>query len=528
MFSYLKNPKLTHFNLHKSALILILALSLIYRLVTLDYPLLNSESHRDYLVARHIVKYHELPQTGPCCAFSSSFGNLRETPIYFYFLALFVAIKENIIFLQAVNLFLQLIPIVAIYVIASKFYGKTVALISTILYSFSLEAFKQATFVWQPHIMQVFLYLAYVSLLFSYLKKSYLGVLAGIFFFIFASSLHPPALGIAPAFLLVVLLILANQKRPPYFYFLAATFAAVLTLVLYAPLIFYLSEGQNNQSYLRLLTSPGTFLNLNPYKILGNFWDSATILFKSLATPFEKTLKLWDWLLIFPPLIFAALYLKNHDHLKKEQKLPLLVTTFAIVQFLAITSLLKATIWYFYLVPIFGFFIITIALVIDQLKYPLKFAGYLWIALMLINFFSFYQITTPLKNATATDLATEAIISQVQTIQKKELYSEPDFFQIKVYGAGIESPQTADLVFWVPLEEKLDKRFVKITDIANSYRIINSDKYLFLVCHSHLYKIELQNECLGPFSNDFQSYTILENIYKNDPFSIFLTKKASD
>ena len=55
---------------HHRLALLILCFAFLYRLLYFDYPLINTESHRDYVIAQHILGSHDFPQTGPCCIFN--------------------------------------------------------------------------------------------------------------------------------------------------------------------------------------------------------------------------------------------------------------------------------------------------------------------------------------------------------------------------------------------------------------------------------------------------------------------------
>lgn len=88
--------------------------------------------YRDFLVANHIVRYGEIPLTGP----DNKFGSTLSSPFYFYFLAMFLLINDNIVFLGVINIFLQFFLLILVYFLARNLFGEDVAIIAVLLVSF--------------------------------------------------------------------------------------------------------------------------------------------------------------------------------------------------------------------------------------------------------------------------------------------------------------------------------------------------------------------------------------------------------
>ena len=81
----------------KILLAVIITLAFLYRLLYLDYPLINTEPQRDYLIAQHILTYQDFPEAGPCCIFNGSYAPYRHPVAYYYLLAGLLAINQNFI-----------------------------------------------------------------------------------------------------------------------------------------------------------------------------------------------------------------------------------------------------------------------------------------------------------------------------------------------------------------------------------------------------------------------------------------------
>src|SRR3989338_10926533 len=117
------NPKLIIF-------LFILLLAFILRLQRFDFPLSYvfawGDGTRDYLVADHIIRYQELPLLGPYNLLYEQ--GMRNSPLYFYFLALLLMPFNHILTLTAVNIVLQMGVIVLVYFITKRIFDESSAL----------------------------------------------------------------------------------------------------------------------------------------------------------------------------------------------------------------------------------------------------------------------------------------------------------------------------------------------------------------------------------------------------------------
>lgn len=131
---------------HEILLVLILCVALLLRLYGFQdrHYSYQSDYNRDYLVAHHIVAYHEFPLTGT----DNQFGSRGDSPVYFYLLALPLLIKDDIIFLGLLNILLQLGALVVVYILARSMFGKPVGLIALAFFGLSQSIADQSNFVW--------------------------------------------------------------------------------------------------------------------------------------------------------------------------------------------------------------------------------------------------------------------------------------------------------------------------------------------------------------------------------------------
>lgn len=501
--------------MHKPTIIfiLILLVSFIIRLNNFDYPLLNGEAHRDYLVGRHIIKYQEFPLTGPCCLWNSTFGLVRNSPTYYYLIAAILSIKDDILFLGAVNITLQLLTITIVYLLAKSLFGPDVALISAILFSTSYEIMRQSLFFWQPHAMHPFILTSFLFLLLAWVKSNYRLLLTSIFFFFFAASLHNSVYAALPTFALLIFYILKRQKKSIIYYLSVLGVSLTTFLLLYFPWFIHATGGKETEAILRF--SYGPLFVLSPAEFLNGFITTTGVFFKSfLFSPY----------IIFLMLIGLLLYfVLQKDRLKRYYFSILLIAT---IQFLLVASIFKSTFWSFYLTPVFGLFIILVAETINTVlsRNTLLKVAKVALIILLVKVFSFdfayFYSGPPLKNERGINAGVQAIKSEVQNISL-------DSFRFKVYAGGIESLPTADLPFWSLLEKDLNRKFIRVVDSANSYELINRDDYIFVVCQSYPSRIRVDRDCLGPFFKEKNNYRLVKAVFNQEPFLIYLTSSYS-
>ena len=144
---------------------LLLLISFLLGLLRLEPPHAHT-SHwgdrtRDYLIAHYIVHDGERPLLGYQ-------GGRASSPLYYYMLAGFLNLKDSVFFLGIVNIFFHIATIFLIYLVTKSLFGPLKALLSSTLFAAIPAVFQRTEFVFQPHQMQPFGYLALFLLILSY------------------------------------------------------------------------------------------------------------------------------------------------------------------------------------------------------------------------------------------------------------------------------------------------------------------------------------------------------------------------
>jgi len=493
----------------KILLLIIIVLAFLYRLVSLDYPLINTEPQRDYLIAQHILAYQDLPEKGPCCIFNGSYAPYRHPVIYYYLLAGILAINQNFMFLIFVNFFLQIIPPIVIFVLASRFFSYNTGLLAIFFYGFHQAIYKNALFFWQPHLKLPFLYGSFLALFLFYRTNRYWLLTISILLFFISTAIHLSVMATAPFWFIALFFILRSRKQSSIkLYLLTFLLACIGLLVMLKgvsleifnnPLL--LIHGSIVDYGQSLVTNASVYLN----SLYGNGTEISTV----------------GIFLLILNFVFLILYLRQKEHGLRKLYVTILIGIIAV--FIAGISLLKATIWHFYLSPLYGISMIVFAETIAMQKYRLvKVLVVLWIVIFIGQFFFYYPpVIKFFSNAKDIDLVANVLVKEIKDIQRQKNYPQPNFFLIQVYAQGVETPTIEDLAFWLPLEQKLQRKFIQVNDETSSFKRLNSSYYIYIVCQSFAKRINVSKDCLEPFKKDFSGYKINRVIYEKQPFTIY-------
>lgn len=475
--------------------LIILLFSLLVRIPRFDFPLSYTffwgDGTRDFLIANHILKYHEIPLVGPFNLLNEA--GIQNSPIYFYLLSLFLIPFNNILTLSLVNIFFQLTVIVLIYKITKKIFDYPTALIAILLFSFNPEVVKQADFVWQPYLMLPF---ALLALYLKFKSRNFISLII----LCFAGVLHNSAFCWLPLFFL-------SQKKPAKYYIGGFTVICLTLLILYLPLIiFYLQNSfpsftLNMPALASSLTTYFSNLSLNLSELLRAFYLN-NILALFLLVGFFITLRkdsnkgrqlLFILLLFITPIIFASFFNKIRLHyiILSFVLLPILVAK--------ITATFK---------PVLRFIIILLLLIIIS--------G---------NFAYFKDIKKPLGNQDKINYLTSQIVSELNDVKQKKGFSDYSFFQVTSYSKSqkILPYPVLDTVLLVSLEDRLSKKLTAVSDQSPYNHIqINRQDYILVSCFGFASDEE---DCLKQFKINFPAYNISKMIYNdNQSISIHLAK----
>lgn len=505
------------FKLLTVAFLILVTLSLVVRLQRLDFPLSYGfswgDGTRDYLVANHILNYRELPNVGPFNLLYDS--GIRNPPLYFYFLALFLIPFNNILMLGFVNILLQIGVIILIFFTCKKLFGFLTGLTATAFFSFNPEVLHQSDFIWQPNLMQFFAYLALLLIVYFYFERKYLFLILSTVSLVVAFVLHNSAFPWIWPFLIIAYLLSKKQKK--LFTFLGTIFVFIILLSLfYLPSAIFLI--QNNQ-LLHTNSSDLVFsyagLNIPVY--VQNINQYLTNLY-SYSLEFLKAFNINNWWIILILILTLSYFFKSKD--SKNTKVFVILLFILLILPLVFASFFNK-IKLHYLTLSFGVLAIFLSKILTSLpKFKLLSVVLVFLLFKNLSFdFEFlYLPHTPFANLRLMDQISQSITTEV-----RGQYS----FQVKSYAqeeeVTFEYPVLSTLLL-VPLEEKLKQKMTKVSDFSpyNHIQTGGSD-YLLLTCHSFTKKSNIR-ACLETFKAQYPNYDILKSLHEGFPISVFLAK----
>lgn len=515
------------FDIYDIAFVFLLAISTIARIYIFDHPLAagGGEGSRDYLIAQHIIKYREFPLTGP----STIIHRLLSSPLYYYFISLFLIIKDSFMFLVATFILFQIFTIFLIYKIAKKI-NPLSALIAVAIFSFSIEILSQSNRIWPYYAMQLFVNTGFFLLLLSYLKRNYILLLLSIFCIVFASTINHTAFAVLPLFLATTFYILRQQNKR-FRHYLGIVFAVIGPLFLFflPPFTFIIKKGlfdgvvsllwgQGVRGFIFVQSIPDFFRNIfaTLSALIANF-------------PFAEHG-------MFSPVInsalTAALIFSGTVYFFKKrtpQKKYVIVMLLFIIQQIVFISLLSEARTHLYLIPVLGLFAILASEIINSAFSKNVFLTSAKIILVIVlvgtlytNFYLFSNESTPAENLSIVSSASNALAEEIKTIREEKYFSDINFFQIRSFRTG--NLAAANEILWVPLEKKFNRKFTEISGKGSKYKETNSKDYIFLACYDRGEHYDRET-CKSHFLKLYKNYEIVKEVFSSRALSIYESKK---
>lgn len=495
-------------------LLVVLFFSLWIRVNNFEYPLYNHETSRDYLVASHIANYGEIPILGP---HNGGLDLAINSPVYYYFLSAFLLIWDDLLFLEAVNIALQMVAIAAVYFLGRVLFSAGAGFIAALLFASSYTILAESYSLWQPYIMLPFLNLAFLLLAVSQRTRRFWPAVAGGFLAVLAGALHISALGVLPVYWILQSLVFKSHKRSVVT--LANAFLAqlIFLLLLYSPVVYHhLTNPVRGESLISKFEA-------SPVSVFANFSNNLEVFFEAFFINQEYLFL--PYLAVFAAAVVTYLLQRRYESISK---LSLVLGVVTILWVAILTAFLKAPIFGYYFIPVFGFLMIIVAELIAKFSQRAlsTFVIGIVVVVFLVKTFSFgfdfdrHKITTNAQYQ--IDTMTGAMVREIREIKSGDHRENLDFFLIFVLERGDLNP--VDALFWVPLEEQLDTKLVSVSNSSNSYSAANSDDYMFLVCK--LFLQDEQRDCIKAYiKRTSNAYELVDNIYNRYPFAIHFLKK---
>lgn len=226
---------------------------------------------RDVYIIRDLFRHGNLFFIGP----QTSIGNMYLGPWFYYLIAPSLLISNfnpvgPAVFIALINLG----TIYLIYLIAQKWFSKSIGLTAAFLFAISPVVIKYSNFIWNPNIMPFFALLFIYFFFEGLFNQKYRFFILASFSFIMVLNSHYLGLALLPLpgiYWLLKLVNLIKNKSNQLKPFLTNTFLAffVFFLSLIPQILFDIKhQGQNIKALINFFTYRETTVNIKLYKAI--------------------------------------------------------------------------------------------------------------------------------------------------------------------------------------------------------------------------------------------------------------------
>lgn len=451
---------------------------------------------RDYLVASHIVKYHEFPKNGPI---STYFALFRSTPSYYYVLSLALLAHNSILFLGIFNIALQSVTLLMTYLLGMELFSAPVGIIAALLYAFSRRMAISTMFIWQPHVMQPFFVSSLYLFWIGYKRHNFVYTITATCLYIFSIAMHISILTTLPLVCLFVIWSLYKNKASAIQYITIAISAFAQLYVTIVPTMN--GREQNQISFIQ-----HTFASLRIPTILSQI-AANVISFYRIFFPEHISL-------IFPPsysiillTILAVVYL----WLRAKSVIKVCILLFFVIFVIIVKSIFFPEINDYYTMSAFIPFLLIVSELMHRVTHKYVFIEIVLISTLLLtasnNGKSLFRIPE-IDTDTIWTMA-RSIQTTVNTIKHTDPNADINF-DITVLEREPQIMDSGNAIYWVALENITGTKYTRVINEGNNYVTLNGNKYYFVICLNYAKNLA---ECTNQFLARHSEYTYIDTIY---------------
>ncbi len=505
---------------------LILCAAFTVRFYTFDHPLgaNGADGSQNILIAKHIIALEEAPLTGPYNAF---FGNLKNSPFYYYTLVPITLLGQSLKGILVIFIFIHLLYILSIYGATRMLFGRVAALVLIVLMSFApVYILRASLYVWQPHVMEIFLGFAIFASVYAYKKQSIKMLYVGQIIFMCAVATHLSALLVSPLFFIFLYRCAYLWKGLKGVTTLIIQFVVTLC-ILFGPSVYVSLAGEGiSMEQISNLTSSYAD-NFSVERILFFTEYGASLILYPLSKVF----------IVFTLVVGSVLYLLVPS-ITKQKKYYFLCCIGGVL----LSSLIMFIVFLYtgnsqtrYFIPLTPFLFIVIGALFSELLHRTQGARLLGIALLFTvmaiylqesrvsTFFSrIHNMERPRYNSALQ--VNNKVIETIERVKKERGYTDYRFFNF--YGLRAGNYNVLSDHFWLPLEDVYQIPFAKLTPTGLHYMNRNDVVFLFCTKKDIFSNGYSTGTCLSYYTNERPLYTQIEPLYEDEYVSLFLTSKS--
>lgn len=504
--------------------LVVLIIGFTFRLwrLTSRYDVTQGDVARDYLVARHIIVFHEYVGLGPP---NSVFDDLRNSPFYYYFLATPLLIKDSIYTLGVFGVLLQIITIVSAWWFTRTIFGRAAAFICFFLYVASAQFITHTEFMWQPFAAHTLFNTSYALLALGYVKKQYSVVFLSAILYVFGLGIGFYGIPAIPVFVALLICVLLSVRAKTSQFVAIFLSMASIGAIFYVPVLVAYGSSVNGSWFI----ANSGFAQTLPQHV-ANISRVAFVLFGTFLNYWESP----EWIKYIVPWILIFLTAVAFVVAPRQKKRYMMWIIFFILQPVLATLLIKGNIYDHYFTVVIGPLIAIVS--------------YSFVALFRVNFgvrivsivamLFVVILTLPDKKYAAyvfkgnSDISkihqesVQWVFDELNNLQNRRGYSWRENTNIIVYTQR-NGLTASDSIYWAPLEHMSGSRLVRITNYYyNNYIPIGNDPLVVLVCMDYTSETDRNRSCEQDFIRKNPEYHPEESVYSRDWYYIQLYTKG--
>jgi 4-amino-4-deoxy-L-arabinose transferase-like glycosyltransferase len=307
------------FELILALLVLIVTIFLRFYRIT-DYMTFMGDEGRDALIVKDIIAGREIPLVGPPISFSPEVGGLYLGPLYYYMMAVSMALSGlNPVGAALMVAAIGVLAVALIYYLSRIWFGVEAALLASFAYSTSPAVVAYSRSSWNPNLAPFFALLTILGLFKALETKNCRWFILSGAALACAVQMHYFALMLLPvtgALWLWHLYLRVARKYPSHSFVSGTVISVISFSVLMSPLlIFDIKHGFTNFKALKaVFLAGGSSLNVSPGGSLAR--RIFATYYHDLIGIYVAASKIWLTILIsvlvlIPLIIVATLKLKG-------------------------------------------------------------------------------------------------------------------------------------------------------------------------------------------------------------------------
>ncbi|XKT74836.1 MAG: ArnT family glycosyltransferase [Patescibacteria group bacterium UBA2163] len=506
-------------------LIGVIIAAFVLRFAAFDHPLSMhaAEGFRDLFVAKHALIYNEWPLSGH----HNGLSTVDNSPLYYYLIIGFALFTQSFFGVSVLFIIFQTVFVALVFLITRALFNSIAGLVAAFFLAFSPHYIITVTSdsIWPPYFAATFVVVS-LWLLWRGDKQTHRAlIIASPIAMLMAVAIHQATLALAMPYAALGLYVAYRNRFLLKHYLIAGGMFLLCAGVLFLP---------------SLLTHQGALqwgTRISDHTVIPVF-DAFHLAFSQILYTFGLSgiTSTAAAAVIISFITLSTWFIYSSKVLRKEKVfyglgILFLVTQICIIVFFDPEGFLR------HMEPALWILTVLLGVIITA---PFIKQNHLMMGVSLIvclvtlhamvtdeRMFRVYPNigTFEYPHYQLMDRAVDALVEDIRYIKEEHQYTDYTFFNIHALSktGSVVSP----LVFWFPLEERLDARLEKSPNtVTGNFWAKHVDDYLFYACFKQKNNYS-DEQCLSDFSKQHTHHNIEKQVFYDDVLSIYRSSRLS-